>query len=78
MSAPERLVGDPDVADMVKNWNEYHDTKTIRDLAIDLKNERRSRRELETQLELMTHHRNRLLDKREGFEKIDGDEIKDI
>jgi hypothetical protein len=81
MSAPERNVGDGTVERLVsgawmditlpeRDFQEY-----IRDLAIDLKNARRYSKELETQLELMTHHRNRLLDKRDGFTKVDGETL---
>lgn len=69
MSAPARLVSDEDVLFRSQNWVDHdHDgpCEHVRDLALDLKNERRYSRELETQLELMTHHRNRLLDKSEG------------
>lgn len=73
MSAPERLVSDSDVSWYANDWMQHtHNGPCphIRDLAIDLKNERRYSKELETQLELMTHHRNRLLDKRGGHADV--------
>lgn len=71
MSAPQRVLTESTLKHYISEWHSYAEGgDEIRDLAIDLKNERRYSKELETQLELMTSHRNRLLDKREGHDQF--------